>query len=490
MSFLEVLEVAIGLVFVWLLMSVAVMQTQEWIVGWLALRADGLEEAIWGLLANPKPALNIYRRTEEQARKLANRWFKANWQIRQAPPLVKELYRHPLIKGLARAKSKPSYIPADKFALALFDVVITAGKPESAIQEAIQQFEQDLNTLQELKPEHVKELKETLGRLLNTGDDAFQDAYDLFRLEQPLLAAVLAHLGVDETTDAANAKGALNKLREQLELEDLSPVVEAVRTAKAALKEVEGLSAVQSTLNGLKQSNPEIIAFTDALEPILDKWLETKPPENEDEMLAQIMNGAVALAWSNPGLQRALGNLVGNAKIYAADSEKAIALARTNVETWFNDTMDRASGWYKRNRQIGAFVIALVFAALINVDSINIATHLWREPTLRQAVAAQAEQYKLPVVGDSGQATSQGPQDVEDLETTFGELQQSLQKLNLPIGWKQRPQGWGILSTLGGLIITAGAATLGAPFWFDILQKLIGIRSAGKVPEPGSASEG
>ena len=50
----------------------------------------------------------------------------------------------------------------------------------------------------------------------------------------------------------------------------------------------------------------------------------------------------------------------------------------------------------------------------------------------------------------------------------------------------------GLGATLfGGLIMGTGvkvaAATLGAPFWFDILQKLIGIRSAGdKPPEPVS----
>jgi hypothetical protein len=65
LSLSEILEVAIGLVFVWIVVSVAVMQTQEWIVGWLSIRADGLEEAIWGMLADPKEWLGPLGRTWE-----------------------------------------------------------------------------------------------------------------------------------------------------------------------------------------------------------------------------------------------------------------------------------------------------------------------------------------------------------------------------------------------------------------------------------------
>jgi hypothetical protein len=63
-------------------------------------------------------------------------------------------------------------------------------------------------------------------------------------------------------------------------------------------------------------------------------------------------------------------------RVYATQTDTAIAVARTNAESWFDDTMNRANGWYKRNRQVGAFVIGLIFAILISVDTVNIATHL------------------------------------------------------------------------------------------------------------------
>ena len=61
-----------------------------------------------------------------------------------------------------------------------------------------------------------------------------------------------------------------------------------------------------------------------------------------------------------------------------------------------------------------------------------------------------------------------------------------------PLGWADRqnwPQGqgwplyWDWLSKVMGLLVTAGAASLGAPFWFDMLSKVVSVRSAGEKPK-------
>ena len=48
----EILEVAIGLVFVYLLLSLACMQVQEWLAGWFRWRADNLEDGLREMLAD------------------------------------------------------------------------------------------------------------------------------------------------------------------------------------------------------------------------------------------------------------------------------------------------------------------------------------------------------------------------------------------------------------------------------------------------------
>ena len=65
----------------------------------------------------------------------------------------------------------------------------------------------------------------------------------------------------------------------------------------------------------------------------------------------------------------------------------------------------------------------------------------------------------------------------------------SLEELQLPIGWavEQQPDdGWDWFLTVWrkaiGLVLTAAAVTLGAPFWFDLLGKVARVRSAGARP--------
>jgi hypothetical protein len=64
---------------------------------------------------------------------------------------------------------------------------------------------------------------------------------------------------------------------------------------------------------------------------------------------------------------------------------------RENVEIWFNDGMDRVSGWYKRRVAFHQAWIALGLAIVMNIDALQITRTLWREPVLRQALVANAE---------------------------------------------------------------------------------------------------
>jgi len=169
-----------------------------------------------------------------------------------------------------------------------------------------------------------------------------------------------------------------------------------------------------------------------------------------------------------------------------ADAGQQLDKFKAEIEQWFNDTMDRVSGWYKRRTQLVTFVVAVGVAVTLNADTIRIATTLWTNPTLRAALVVQAEQ-----------AVQQ--HDSNPPETTIPTVKESLkqvQSLPLPLGWtsankvdsatnREDPRAapdsfWEILIKVLGLFITACALTIGAPFWFDILKKFINIRGAGK----------
>ena len=75
--------------------------------------------------------------------------------------------------------------------------------------------------------------------------------------------------------------------------------------------------------------------------------------------------------------------------------------------------------------------------------------------------------------------------------------EKQLKELKLPIGWADHPKypvtedAWGYTAPFLGWLMTALAATLGAPFWFDVLNKVMVIRSTvkphEKSPEAASA---
>ena len=175
-----------------------------------------------------------------------------------------------------------------------------------------------------------------------------------------------------------------------------------------------------------------------------------------------------------------------------------------HIEIWFNNSMERVSGWYRRRAQAWTIGIALVLTVALNVDSVLIAQRFARDSALRAAIVAQAElmvQQPATIVVSSTPAAgtpavSPGPADrvaadrVADTSARAQLLQERIQELNsvgIPLGWPdpdgpRRGFSWFLLKTLG-LLLTAGAASLGAPFWFDTLNRFMSVRSAGKAPE-------
>lgn len=170
-----------------------------------------------------------------------------------------------------------------------------------------------------------------------------------------------------------------------------------------------------------------------------------------------------------------------------ADTQKDLDEFQLKVEGWFNDSMDRASGWYKKRAQNILLAIALVVTVLLNVDTINLAQSLWTNPVARQATEQLAQQYvdanksglkPSPVSSDSTQALA-------NLSSQARQITDWTQQLPFPFGWHEKPpmQPLFWLETLTGWLITTLALSLGAPFWFDTLNKFMVVRSTVKPKE-------
>jgi hypothetical protein len=150
--------------------------------------------------------------------------------------------------------------------------------------------------------------------------------------------------------------------------------------------------------------------------------------------------------------------------------------ARQNIEDWYNTAMDRVSGWYKRRTQAIIAVIGLALVVAVNADTVGIARYLSTNKTARALIVSQAEAAVRPAPGQPAGA----PPDLK------AALQQLDEEGALPLGWKpEATRDWRRVPQSGGewalkilgLLLTTFAVSLGAPFWFDMLNKIMVVRS-------------
>jgi hypothetical protein len=155
-----------------------------------------------------------------------------------------------------------------------------------------------------------------------------------------------------------------------------------------------------------------------------------------------------------------------------SDAQKDVGRLRTHLEAWYDDTMARVSGWYKRKTQIILIVIGIALVPAINASTIKMAERMWKDDTVRAAVVAQAQATTKP----GGETLDQAANNVDKVV-----------KVGIPMGWTGAavPHGAdGIALSVAGWILTILAISLGAPFWFDTLSRLSRLRSSGKPETP------
>jgi hypothetical protein len=372
----SVLDVAIGLAFLYLLLSLLSTGINEYIESWIKMRAKDLERGLRELLAVGAPTAT------------------------GATPegLIRQLYSHPLIYALfhgeyqSGARNLPSYIPSRNFALALMDVVLPA-RPDGTAADT----------------------------------------------RSGTCGATAPRQAVPDPT--------------------------AVAAAAAAVAAVAG-------------GPSGAVALTPAPGPVAAP----------DSPVTRLRAGVVANRTLTPDLQKALLALID-----AAGND--MNQVRENIERWFDSAMDRVSGWYKRRVQWITLGVGFALAVAINADTFAVGESLARDQALRASVVAAAEQYAQthnPQPAGGKAAEGKGKEANEkgkDKDTTpltpekMAEEVNKIQGYGWPLGWYKDDKrtmppdvpGWAL--KFFGWVLTAFAISLGAPFWFDLLNRFIVIRS-------------
>lgn len=232
-------------------------------------------------------------------------------------------------------------------------------------------------------------------------------------------------------------------------------------------------------------NHPAYIAPRSFVAVITDLLTVAKPGSVD---FADLENGAKSLPDGN--VKRSILALVQRARTF-----EGVQLA---IEGWFNDAMDRVNGWYKRRTQLWTVIIALFLTLVANANTIEIVRKFSSDPVLRNAVVEEAKvrgQKPRPTISVEYQNEDDptNPTITKNEGTQLSEKELDL--LGQTLGWHgnifydENGKAWGWrawLARLIGWLLTVLAISLGAPFWFDILNKVMNIRFAGKSPVEGS----
>jgi len=459
----SVLDVAIGLIFVYLLLGLMCTTVNEWFAQALNTRAATLKEGIRGLLHAPPDGTYLIRPVDINVAALTSRLSDPADKLTVAlSPIPTELSN--LIATHAQGlKETPPLAPPEGLAAALArrlsDVLSMPDLKEKV---------DDSKVTPETKAALAKPIKGT----------------DLLRLNRALLTE--AYPGeISSLSDAFYS----HPLIKSLARPGKHPSYVPSKTFALTLMDIftKGQTAAADATASLNQIKSAIAAL----------------PDSDVKVSLQ-------------ALMRSGG--------------ASVEEVQKTIEDWFEGSMDRVSGWYKKRTQVWTIVIASIVTIFVNADTITITQKLMINPTLREKIvqeaAATAKDNKDKAnAGAAPAQTSLTDSQKSDLASltgwtedfrTFhhmefldckGKAGQDAAKvtaceaaektsggtfpgLDLLVGGLLLAWIWAVVpGHLAGWILTAVASSLGAPFWFDLLNKFMNVRSVGASPDEKKAQQ-
>lgn len=165
----------------------------------------------------------------------------------------------------------------------------------------------------------------------------------------------------------------------------------------------------------------------------------------------------------------------------ATEARGDLTTVKAGLETWFDDRMTDVQTQFKRYTTIFVFLAGLAITVAANASTVDVAQRLWEDSAAREAAVAAASDATSPADGEGACASGN---EIADAACSVRELEEN----QIPLGWSAdlRPSGWGVLWHLAGWLLTALLVMLGAPFWFDLLTRLVRARGSRAGDDPGS----
>ena len=171
------------------------------------------------------------------------------------------------------------------------------------------------------------------------------------------------------------------------------------------------------------------------------------------------------------------------------DADNDLDKFKVSLEEFFNNSMDRVTGWYKKRVQIILLFIGFALAFVFNADSIALFKSLVKDAPLRNSLVTASQEFAR-----NSDSTQSGT-----AKESFNENLKRINNLRLPLGWDWRIKNndisasnyslaiptdegkglfWNWVAKIWGLLLTGIAVSFGSGFWFDMLNKVTVLRSS------------
>jgi hypothetical protein len=602
----SLLNVAIGLIFIYLILSLLAAEIQETLATLFQWRGKHLKEAIFNLLIGD----NLYRKPSKDQKELLKK------ENEKAEQLVEKVYENPLIldinqearKGVPvlmrqliwgiedglyqlfrqgidgkKVRNMPSYIPSKIFSIALMDKmkISDLAKNRGAIYLSRlidTNIIEDVETLvkDKFKDPSNKEihdvLLEELGRFRDESnnicgrlalgkaslDNAIERLKDAFDEYQKVIEYPKKDIQDDKQTEDIDFKNSSLKKELQKDLKGIQREVfgicdsiddastyenRMVAEARVMAKFRPTLAQILELFDTNTEIHSEIAAILHYEEIAEQRQRNSETPKDFTESnladdknsIKKEIESLVRVKDGNPPLYRvkkdtplygayigirdsvesvkkslptelrpSLVALVRNAQIEANSVQDELKLLQQEIAQWFDSSMERATGVYKRNAKGVAFLIGLVLAISLNTDSLYIANRLSHDPLLTKAIADNASILYAKALNQKATPDNQTQKSQTPLENFRENAQEVLYVEPLPIGWTnenlRQQLKWSItdkrpfpiislINCLPGWLLTGLAISMGAPFWFELLGKIVNVRNTGAKPKSSVESE-
>lgn len=492
-----ILDVALGLIFIYLIFSLLASEIQELIATVLQWRAVHLRRSIEIFLSGnlddqEKPEVielvsKIYSNpliksiNQEAKGFLATLPRKFTWMMgkitRNMGKSINKSSRRQRI--FPQSTSGPSYISADIFSTSLIQEFQLPKIIHSLTEVRLDNFKN--RRLQEVEIILTRSLRQIkTNELSNQITQDIKDDFENLKIEYTKIVVDFKKSKFDVDTSVNRMKDSLDKYISnfQANIEDEHEVLtETCYRLQSFHKQIFSSIEEAIIIAGLKPNLSEIVQLMNTSNAVYDEVETTiQSQDNETHTAIKELIDNLPLV-----MKKNIINLAERAQSTAKTTEEGIKILRQEIEQSFDSSMQRAGGVYKRNAKGVAILIGITLAFGANADTFHIINRLSKDTVIREAIVYKAEQTI------NQQSNSR---DLQDINT-----KQILEDINLPIGWTKdnlyEQTSWhplkinnipviSLLTMFAGWITSGIAIAMGAPFWFDLLSKIMNVRNAGK----------